>query len=156
GKARLHWRAAQALAEGDIAAPELLAHHFLEGAPFGDGTRAAEAGLRAARQAYQALAYESAALLAEQALTALAEAGETVLRCDLLLTLGAALAAAGEAGRARASFLQAAEQARVVSDAERLAAAALGYAGRGVTAAAPEQMRRALLEDALAALPKQA
>jgi hypothetical protein len=156
GRARLHWRAAQALAEADTAAPELLAHHFLEGAPFGDGTRAAQAGLRAARQAYQALAYESAALLAEQALAALAEASETVLRCDLLLTLGDALAAAGEAERARASFLQAAAQARAAGDAERLAAAALGYAGRGVTAAAPEQLRRALLEDALAALPKQA
>ena len=74
-------------------------------------------------------------------------------RRELLLSLGDALARAGDHERARETFLTAADLARRSGSAEQLARAALGYGGRFVWSRAwgdPSLVR--LLEEALASL----
>src|SRR5690606_7585638 len=76
-------------------------------------------------------------------------------RCDLLLGLGAARTRGGDTTAGRAVFLDAAALARDLDDAERLAAAALGYAGKTgfYFSGRVDDVLVALLEEALATLP---
>jgi DNA-binding SARP family transcriptional activator len=132
---RLHRRAGEAL-EALYAAdvePHLveLAHQFL----LAGGTERGQAfdyARRAADQAMTQLAYEEAARLYRMAWEALEleVVGDEAVRCELLLALGDAEAAAGEGAASKKTFLRAAELAKRRKDPQALARAALGYSGR--------------------------
>jgi DNA-binding SARP family transcriptional activator len=132
-----------------------LAHHFALAAPGGDVAKAVDYARQAGDHASQLLAHEEAARLYELALSSLAmdTAGEEILECRLHLALGDAVARGGDLARAKDAFLRAASMARALSDAEALAAAALGYGGRIVWArAGTDHLVVHLLEEALEAL----
>jgi predicted ATPase len=156
-RAELHLRIGAALEDlfADRLEPRLteLAHHFLAAAPAGD----LDAGLRyataAAEHAAARLAHEEAGRLYERALRAVELAGtDGVRRCDLLLALGGAHEHAGAVRAARSAFRSAAEDARQLGSPERLARAALGFAGARATYATVDDEVVVLLEEALAAL----
>ncbi len=132
-----------------------LAHHFFEAAPGGDIGKAIEYARRAGDRAAALYGYEEAARLYRMALEALEfrEESDDPARCDLLLSLGEALARAGEDAAAKAAFLEAAEIARGTRLSEQLARAALGYGGRYLWVRAGSDPHVVpLLEGALAAL----
>ncbi len=145
----LHWRAGL-LAEASGADPAACARHLLEGVDAGDADHAARAALRAAEQALQQLAFESAIALGERALAVLPSA-PSLVASELERTVGESLERSGaiEAGRARC--LRAAELARTLGAPNELALAALAYAcERLPNLVEPTVMR--LLEEARAAL----
>jgi tetratricopeptide (TPR) repeat protein len=155
---QLHLRVAEALERvyGPESEPHVaeLAHHFLASAALGGVERAVEYGLRAGDRAMRLLAFEDAAARFERVLLVLEldPSLDQRRRCDALLALGAAQRRAGELSRARESFVAAAELARDLADADRLARAALGYGGGlggyGVVEQADEALIL-LLEEAL-------
>jgi class 3 adenylate cyclase/tetratricopeptide (TPR) repeat protein len=133
-----------------------LAHHFFEAAPGGDAAKAIHYARRAADRALALLAFEEAARLYRMALRALElrQPDKERLRPDLLVALGDARARAGDSSAAKKTFLEAADIAKRVDDADALARAALGYGGRFVWEAARDNPYLVpLLEAALAALP---
>jgi tetratricopeptide (TPR) repeat protein len=133
-----------------------LAHHFFQAMPGGDVDLAIDYARRAGDRAAALYGYEDAARLYRMALAVLEfrERGDDAERSDLLLSLGEALARAGEDVSAKATFLEAAGIARRERLPEQLARAALGYSGRYLWVRAGGDPRViSLLEDALAALP---
>jgi tetratricopeptide (TPR) repeat protein len=133
-----------------------LAHHFFQAVPGGDLGRAIDYARRAGDRAAALYGYEDAARLYRMALEALEfrERGDDAARADLLLSLGEALARAGEDASAKAKFLEAAGIARRERLPDQLARAALGYGGRYLwVRAGGDPHVVPLLEDALAALP---
>ncbi|WP_028065661.1 ATP-binding protein [Solirubrobacter soli] len=138
---RLHRAAAEAYiarsADQDL---EAIAHHLHAA---GD-VRAVEYLRRAGERAITMLAYEEAASHLARALELAPDDG------TLQLALGDALMRAGKADQARRSFAATAKLARRNEDPELLARAAL--AGLGVAVMAVDEQRRALLEEALAAV----
>jgi AAA ATPase domain len=161
-RAELHWRVGSGLEEvhrSDIE-PHLaeLAHHFMLAiGPGRDSSRAVEYSTRAGQRAMAQTAYDEAAAHFRRALDTLVSAGnrDPTRRCDLLLTLGAARTRSGDTGAGRGTYLEAASLARELGLADRLASAALGYAG--VTgyhfSGRRDETLVALLEEAIAALP---
>ena len=145
----LHWRAGL-LAEASGADTATCARHLLEGVDAVDAERAARAGLRAAEQAGNQLAFESAIDLGERALAVL-PSGPSLVACELERTIGESLMRSGavEAGRARC--LRAAEVARTLGARDELARAALAYASELLPAARDPSTVR-LLEEARVAL----
>ena len=132
-----------------------LAHHSFCALPLVDADVAVAYAQRAGAQASELLAHEEAARLYRSALDALASrvAPDKTLELALTLSLGDALARAGEMPDARDAFLRAAVLARATGDPDGLARAALGYGGRIVwTRAGGNQLVVSLLEEALAAL----
>jgi DNA-binding SARP family transcriptional activator len=132
-----------------------LAHHFFEAAPGGDVDKALEYAQRAGARALKLLAYEEAARLYALALQALElkQSADPVIRCELLLSLGDALARAGSTPEAKKTILAAADLARASGLREHLGRAALGYEGRFPWLRAGTDPRVVpLLEEALAAL----
>ena len=146
-----------------------LAHHFIQSAQLGDGTRAVQYSTRAGDRAAAQLAYEDAARHYTQALhlLPLLEDGGGDWRWELLLRLGDVQWWAGESEQAGRSFEEAAAVAGRLGAAESLARAALGY----LTGTAPvmrlglgwlvltgwiarQTTGIRLLEQALAALPE--
>jgi DNA-binding CsgD family transcriptional regulator/tetratricopeptide (TPR) repeat protein len=161
---RLHRQVGRAL-EGFYPAgpgPHLaeLAYHFVQAAPGGDVVRAVHYARQAGDHAMHLYAYEDAARLYASALTALdsgpAPDPDSHHRCDLSLALGSARSRAGQTQAARDAFLQAAELARGLGDAERLARAGLGYAGYRGTPGLVDDTVVALLEEVLTALGERA
>ncbi len=75
-----------------------------------------------------------------------------MLRADVLLVRGEALLRCGDEAAAREAFAAAAAIARDAGDAERLARAALGASGLGVTIIAVDEWVVGLLREALGAL----
>lgn len=147
---RLHRRIADALP--GARALERAQHRYAAGDV---GAALIAAADEAARAAAGALGFEEAVRHYEHAVAA-AEADpgfDAGARCDLLLALAGALRDAGEGERAAAVALQGAHAARAAADAERLARAALAYAGPGwgVTGVS-DQGAVALLEEAAAEL----
>ena len=131
-----------------------LATHRLAAAAGGDPTPAVEIALRAGRHCIAQLAYEDAAATADAALEALDEiASAAALRADVLLLRGEAFLRCGDELGARADFGAAAALARKTRDPERLARAALGASGLGVTIIAVDTWVVGLLREALAGLP---
>src|SRR5207302_1616250 len=133
---RLHRRIGEALEAVPLhdrrSRTSELAHHFRMAARDGTGVeKAVDYCLAAARSATEALAYEDALAHAAAAV----ELADTVLepasrlRCESRLALGEAQWRGGDVGRARASYLAAADAARDASDARLLALAALGFGG---------------------------
>jgi tetratricopeptide (TPR) repeat protein len=134
-----------------------IAHHFFQAAgnPSRRSVRRAVGyAVQAARRAAGLLAHDEAARHYERALHVLEVAGASEeMRCEMLLALGDARARAGDPQRARGSFGQAADVARRLGDGERLARAALGFAGPVVVLGAVDAVTVGLLEETLAALP---
>ena len=151
---QLHCRAGEAL-ESVYAAdldPHLaeLAHHFVAAAGAGVADKAVAYARRAGDRAASQLAYEEAARLYEMALELVDEPNA---RCDLLLSLGDVRARAGDTPASKRAFRDAAELAEERGLPERLARAALGYAGRIIwEVQRDDEYSAALLERALAAL----
>jgi DNA-binding winged helix-turn-helix (wHTH) protein/tetratricopeptide (TPR) repeat protein len=156
-RVRLHRQLGEVIEEIYRDAPEAhldaLSHHFFQAAPGGDVDRAIDYAIRAGRSALRLLAYEEAAQQFARALQALdlRVPDDETRRCEMLLELGDAYEKAGERGRMREVFSEAAERARRLRRPDLLALAALGFAGR-TERSSPDADIRALLEEALAAL----
>ncbi|HZQ37836.1 MAG TPA: AAA family ATPase, partial [Dehalococcoidia bacterium] len=154
---QLHLRAAEALAQVhalhlDPCLGAVAGHYRLAGA-LTDPAVALAYARRAAAAAEAVFAWEAAADHLQAAVVlaeALAVADERQY-CDLLLALGEMQRRAGDRQAARTTFRRASALARAWGDAERLARAALGYAGRW-TDYEVEQDTRALLQEAARAL----
>lgn len=154
----LHLRVARAIEqvhrqhlEPHLAA---LAHHYAQALPRGPADKAIEFARRGAQHAHALLAYEEAVRLYETALAAheAQPAPDPAQRWALLVALGEAAYAAGRFERTRLAYAAAADTARQLGCAERLARAALGY---GLPPIAPHTVDAtlvALLEEALARL----
>lgn len=138
-----------------------LAHHFYMSTPGGSWRRTkrgVEYARRAGDDAMVRLAYEDAARLYEMALQQLKLIGDTAgqLRSEMLLRLGDARSRAGDLAPAREAFADAADQAKRSGDVDRLARAAIGYAGWILWMRAGGDRRVILLlEDALQAVGDQ-
>jgi DNA-binding SARP family transcriptional activator/DNA-binding CsgD family transcriptional regulator len=135
-----------------------LAHHFAVAVPAGTLAQAVDYTVRAGDQAASQLAWESAIQQYEGALDLLDQLAQPdhVLRCDLLLAMGEARRSAGVSYGyspvASETFQRAAEAARSIGSAERLARAALGFAGPNPFMVFGELEQIELLEEALARL----
>ena len=157
-RVRLHCAVAEALEA--IHAPELdrrlaeLAHHFFHAAPGGSAAKAVDYAARAAERAVAELAYEEAGRLYEMAVTAheLQPGADALVRCELLLGLGAAQASANDMISAKETFVRTADVARSRDLADQLARAALGYGGSIVALPADDARMVPLLEGALVAV----
>ena len=154
-RAYLHERVGTALENlggGQQDRLEALAHHFLSSGL--DPVKAATYAWRAATKAIGQLAHEEATILLERGLRILdgVEVGGEV-RADLLLGLAEARGRAGDVNAAREALDAAADQARGVGDAQRLARAAVATR-RGFLSVLPEpgETPVELLEEALAGL----
>jgi tetratricopeptide (TPR) repeat protein len=140
---------------------EMLSSHYLRAVEYADAggvvsEELVERTVRALRdagdRALSLHAYAQAAGFYERAIALQAD-GAPGPRRELLLSLGDALARAGDQERARETFLTAAELARRSGSAEQLARAALGYGGRFVWSRAwGDPHLVPLLEEALALL----
>ena len=158
-RVQLHRRAGEALEGLYREDPEPytseLAYHFFEAAAGGDVAKARDYAQRAGEHANRLLAYEEAARFFRTALQALElkQPADPVGRCDLLLSIGDALARAGNTPDAKETFVAAADLARTSERPEALARAALGYGGRFPWLRAGSDTRLVpLLEEALPAL----
>lgn len=127
-----------------------LARHFAEAAPLGEVERAVDYARQAGRQAADSLAFERAAEYYERALKALelSPQHDPRLRCDLLMALGENLECAGDESY-RPVLFSAADIARNLGDAERLAQAALLFVHLGVVGAMIDPEVLDLMEEAL-------
>jgi AAA ATPase domain len=135
-----------------------LAHHFYLSSP-GGSWRKTRRGVEYARgagdDAAGRMAYEEAARLYEMALQQLTflQSDQEPARCELLLRLGDARSNAGDLAAARETLADAADLAKRLGDAERLARAAIGYAGEAAwTRAGNDRRMIPLLESALDAI----
>jgi tetratricopeptide (TPR) repeat protein len=133
-RARLHRRVGEALEEltgGTTRLGELADHFALAGEGYAD--RAVHYARRTGEQAFAEHLYEEGAHRFRQALSVLDRVGAAGInpegRCDLLVRLGDAWTAAGQASPATEAYLRAASAARAADSAERLAHAALGLGG---------------------------
>jgi DNA-binding CsgD family transcriptional regulator len=157
-RVRLHRQVGEALVAeyGPHDEPHLaeLAVHFVQAAPAGDAERAIGYAVRAAERAKRLLAHEEAARYYRLAIEGLAllSPPDPARECDLLLAIGEAEEWAGEREAAKATFARAAEVARSLCSAERLAQAALGYAGRLATTHLIDAGTIDLIHEALAAV----
>jgi DNA-binding SARP family transcriptional activator len=150
-RARLHRLAVAALEAlyGDDPGPHLpeLAHHASAAGEFDKAVHYAQC---AGDRALELLAYEEAARLYAAALALVKDEG---VRCELLLSLGAAQGRAGNTPAARTTFVEAAEIAGRLNLPKTFASAAAGYGGRIVWERAGADVRLVpLLEEALARL----
>jgi DNA-binding NarL/FixJ family response regulator len=165
-RARLHLQVGAALERlpGPTTDARLseLAHHFVQAASISRPEAVLRHVRRAAERAIQVLAYEVAVRLYTLALQLLDVDGSDDLaaRCDLLLQLGTVQAWMTDDAASRRSFLEAAELARELRQADEepdratslLARAALGYAGAARQEyRSPDAGGVRLLEEALAA-----
>ena len=125
-RAELHLRAAETL-RGLDAAPARLAHHFAAAWPAGGAQESAELNRTAGDDAMAALAYEDAARSYEAALLSLSRSAESQPqdRCEVLLSLAAALSRAGNLDQARRAAEHAADLAERVNEPHLRSRAAL-------------------------------
>jgi tetratricopeptide (TPR) repeat protein len=156
-RVKLHRRVGEALEAvfGEQLESRLteLAYHFLEAAPAGDVEHGLRYATTAAEHANARLAYEESARMYERALRVLhLLPADRTRRCDLLLAAGEAHHRAGAHARANVAFREAAAVARDLSSPDRLAQAALGYAGPRGSFAVVDRELVSLLEEALAQL----
>jgi len=135
-----------------------LAFHYSMGAPVEDVDKALHYCVAAGERAMQLLAFEEAVMHFSRGLEVVERLGSSQpgTRCDLLLALAEAQNRAGDRDGAGETLVGAAELARQIGDAERLAAVALrsgppSYLGRVL----PDARQAELLEEAEAALPRE-
>jgi DNA-binding SARP family transcriptional activator/tetratricopeptide (TPR) repeat protein len=151
-RARLHLRVGEELErlDGQRSGQRLaeLAHHFLHAPPERGPSKAAHYAVCAARHAMQVFAYEEAVRHYEVSLAALErQPDRDERRHELLLALGEAQVKAGDTRRARVSFREAGDLARVIDSPAGFAKAALGGAQISGGVIDDEMVRR--LEEAL-------
>ena len=133
-----------------------LAHHFFMGAPMGDTDKAIRYSVAAGERALQLLAFEEAVghFMRALELCELYTPEDMAARCDVLMAMAEAQNRSGETAGADWAVARAADLARAMGDAERLAEVAL-RAGPlsylGIVAATQDNIR--LLDEARAALP---
>jgi class 3 adenylate cyclase/tetratricopeptide (TPR) repeat protein len=135
-RARLHLKVGEAIetvyAEDLDAHLGELAHHFERASAGGSPVKALEYSRRAGNEALRQLAHDEALARFEDAFEMLADDTSAVDRCDVLLGLGQAQRAVGDAA-GRATLLAAGSLARDLGDGDRLSRAALalhrGYFG---------------------------
>lgn len=157
-RAELHARIAHALEDLYAASLEShlaeLAHHFLA-AGLALADRALDYCVRSAEHAGSHLAYEEAAVFYERAARVLerSQPSDQAARCSLLLRWGDALMKSGQTQAARETLLGAADLARNLGAPDELARAALTLAGPYEEAGFGDELRAALLQEALPALP---
>lgn len=134
-----------------------LAYHFGRAALGGSVSKAVEYAIQAGDRAMAQLAWESAGQHYEAALHALDLQADPdpVQRCDVLLALGAAhyrtVLDISESPAGRRAYLRAAEIAQALGSFERLARAALGFAGINL-ARTPGGFQQVQLHEAALAL----
>jgi class 3 adenylate cyclase/tetratricopeptide (TPR) repeat protein len=156
-RVRMHWRIGEALEKRHDrnldAHLDELAYQFTEGALAGDPRKAVEYCRRAGERADAELAFEAAAHHYERALATLelVTDDEPALGCDLQLAYASALDRSGDDRRWNAIYA-AADAARAIGDAERLARAALIWDGSATVDTTVDVKFVALLESALAGL----
>jgi class 3 adenylate cyclase/tetratricopeptide (TPR) repeat protein len=161
-RVRLHRRIGEVLEElrGEDPDPPLaeLAFHFGEAAVLGDPFKAVDYARRAGARAVQLLAYEEAVLHFQRAIqTAEHEkVGGEAERLDLLIRLAEGLRLAGDIGRSKETFRQAAEIAKSLSDDDALRKIALGFGGLWVEVGVPDPFLIELIQDCLQRLPAEA
>jgi DNA-binding winged helix-turn-helix (wHTH) protein len=154
-RAALHLRAGERLSDHfresvDLHAAE-LARHFARALPNGDPIRAVELATTAARGDMARAEHGRAVKHWALAAYGLEHVrGERKRRVTVQLGLARASACAGDVTRAREAFLDAATLARTFGDEEALADAAIGFAE--IVTAPEDELRRALLDEALAAI----
>lgn len=160
---RLHRRIGEALEsrqDDESVLPE-LARHFAEAASLGEGAKAARYGVLAAQAAWRRLAYEDAAQLCEQAMSAL-DPGDPAMDAALaalFVELQTATAAAGERERTLAVTDRAVAFARRAGRPDVLAQVALsrnGWRSVWADAGSLDDELVALLEEAIDTLPADA
>jgi DNA-binding SARP family transcriptional activator len=159
-RARLHWDAGQALASLSASHPEPpvgeIARHLAAGVDAGDAETAIAANVRAGQRALAALAFEEALDRFRVATGLLRTAGEVdeALAYEAWFGLGQAGGVVGLSRPQRTGYLRAAAVARRRGWSDRLAVAAVGFAGYNVVHGGfdPEDEVTAarLTEDALA------
>src|SRR5690606_16515457 len=127
---RLHRAAAAAIELAGATPPRHSerTHHLLAAGPAAY-EEAVSAAVLAARHAASYHAHEDAVVLLERTRRAVEGPERDHLACDLLLALGATHQRAGHFEEGKQACLSAAEIARRLEDAPRLARAALGYGG---------------------------
>jgi tetratricopeptide (TPR) repeat protein len=137
----------------DSQLPE-IAYHFSRSASSGDPERAIDYLRRAADLFLRLSAYEEAVSQLERALSICEGEGprNVALRCDLLLALGDAFARAGDSSKARDALFAAANLAREMGAADRLAAAALALDPAWSEAGVLDEPGLALIEEAVSTL----
>lgn len=153
-RVRLHWSVGTALAARHGNHPDHLdqiAHHLAEGALAGDASLAADYNVRAAERAVRDVAFETATSSYERALGALELLGDGDLdrRVEIELARVGTLRAVGD-DRYRDAARGAADLARRMGDARRLAQAALAMDVGPVPGQDPETI--SLVREALEAL----
>lgn len=129
-----------------------LAFHYQHAARGNDAgmvTLAIEYGTLAGAQAMDQVAYADASGHFERALVLSEGIGDDARRCDLLLRLGEAQAAAGESAVAKATFHAAADLARQADMSVALARASHGLADTMWSIGVPDAAGMQLLEDAV-------
>lgn len=160
-RARLHRQVAEAIEGLYVVYPEPhlaeLAHHLFQASGAEQVAKATGYARRAAERAVQLLAFEDAADLYALVLGAADDTScPPAERCDLWLALGDARRRAGQLPAGMSAFQRAAESARSLGDAERLARASLGFEDALLAAGTPRQGPRdpsiLLQRKALAAL----
>jgi DNA-binding winged helix-turn-helix (wHTH) protein len=156
-RARMHRRIGLAFETLHAHEPEpplaALAHHFHLASSAGEEKRALEYAIRGAAAANSVLAFEDAATHFERAIRALELlGGGAEQRLALLLELTEARLRSGSVPATRDAALRAADAARALGDAPALVRAALGYGGLALWGVPASPERRALLEEALAAV----
>ena len=148
---RLHLKVIQALEavhEDDIdAASAELAHHSMRAGGAADRETTIRYVSRAAERAIAATAYEESARLYRYALP-LVPFEDKARRLELTLRLGTAEKRMSDSDEARHIFIDAAELARELEDAESLARAALGHARSWATVGSVDEPGVALLREA--------
>ena len=129
-----------------------LVHHFAESATLGSAAKAADYAVAAAHQAFAQSAWEDAVALLERGLDALSadDPPEVARRCDLLLMLAETWCRFFDVAKMQSAAREAAELARALGSAERLARAVRWYL-TSLTPAYREEGDR-LAEEALACL----
>lgn len=160
-RARLHRVAGVALEEAyrDDLEQHLaeIAHHYLQAATEGGAERAVDYAARAAQRAVGQFAYEEAARLYERATDVAASLPADEPRAwQLAQGLGEARMRAGDVDGARRALRAAAEHARRLDDAERLAQTALAATLGAFSAGLVEPELVSTLEEALCRLEQDA
>jgi DNA-binding winged helix-turn-helix (wHTH) protein/tetratricopeptide (TPR) repeat protein len=144
-------------AAGDDRSDE-LAYHYLEAAPDGGVDEAVQFAVAAAEHATGRFAFEAAARSYERASIALSLAARTSERriCVLDIERADSWSRAGDDGKSKAAYREAARRAANLGDADLLARAAIGLTarfGQPVDFGSSVSEARDFLHQALAALP---
>lgn len=149
--------AIEAIAANDLdSRASELAHHFVQAARGGSSETAIRYSVRAARRAAAQLAFEDACQHYRLAIGLIesSEQADPLHLCEMLLALGEAEIRAGEREASHETLLRAVTLARMTSEPNILARAALGLAPRLFTieAGIADPLLIGLLEEALLAV----